>query len=100
MNPSTWKKQPSEKRRLAFDASKAMIAGDTIASYETKIFNAAGEDLSATMIAGSSNTDAIIYVWIQAGANGMTYYLRVRITTTMGEIIEDDLAVIVQQRGQ
>ncbi len=100
MNPSTWKKQPSEKRRLAFDLSKAMITGDTIASYEAKIFTAAGADLSATLLAGSSNTTTIVYVWVQAGTNGTTYYLRVRITTTFGEIIEDDLAVIVQQRGQ
>ena len=100
MNPSTYTKQPSEKRRLAFDASLALITGDTIASYEAKIFNAAGADLSATMIAGSSNTDTVVYVWVQAGATGLTYYLRVKITTTMGEVIEDDLNVIVRQRGQ
>jgi hypothetical protein len=99
MIPATYTKQPSEKRRLAFDASKALIAGDTIASYEAKIFNAAGEDLSATMIAGSSNTNIIVYVWIQGGS-GAAYFLRIRITTTLGELIEDDLSIIVRERGK
>jgi hypothetical protein len=97
MIPPSWTKQPSEKRRLAFDASRALITGDTIASYEAKIFDAAGVDLSATMIAGSSNTDTLIYVWVQAGTTGLVYFLRVRITTTLGEIIEDDLAVNVRE---
>ncbi len=97
MIPATWTKQPSEKRRLAFDASLSMITADTIASYEAKIFNAAGADQSATMIAGSSNTDTVIYVWVQGGTTGLTYYLRVKITTTMGEIIEDDLVIIVRE---
>ena len=98
MNPPSWTKQPSEKRRLAFDATKAMITGDTVASFEAKIFNAAGEDLSATMLAGSSNTDYIVYVWVQTGETYKTYNLRVKITTTLGEIIEDDLAVAVQEK--
>jgi hypothetical protein len=97
MNPSSWTKQPSEKRRLAFSASNALITADTIASYEAKIFNAAGDDLSATMLAGSSNTDTTVYVWVQAGTSGITYFLRVKIKTTMGEVIEDDLAVVVRE---
>jgi hypothetical protein len=98
MNPLTWTKQPSEKRRLPFDASKALLAGDTIASHEAKIFNETGEDLSSTMIAESSNTTTIVYVWVQAGATGNRYYLRIKITTTLGEVIEDDLVLIVQEK--
>lgn len=97
MRPASWTKQPSVKRRLPFDASASLLSGDTIASYEAKIFNAAGTDLSATMIAGSSNTDTIVYVWIQGGTTGTVYFLRIRITTTLGELIEDDLAVIVKE---
>ena len=97
MKPASWTKQPSEKRRLAFDASLALITGDTIASFEAKIFNAAGTDLSATMIAGSSNTDTVVYVWVQAGANDKKYYLRIRITSTLGEIIEDDLEIFIRE---
>ncbi len=100
MKPPTWTKQPSMKRRLPFDLSRSMISGDTIAAYEAKIFNAAGEDLSAAMIAGSSNTTTVVYVWVQAGTNGNTYYLRIRVTTTLGELLEDDLSIIVRQRGQ
>jgi hypothetical protein len=100
MIPPFWTKQPSMKRRLSFDASKTMIVGDTIASHEAKIFNPAGQDISDTMLAGSANTDTVVYIWVQAGTNGSTYYLRIKITTTSGEIIEDDLSVIVKQRGQ
>lgn len=100
MIPLSWSKQPSEKRSLAIDASRALITGDTIASYEVKIFDEAGTDCSLAMIAGSSNTSAIIYVWVQAGTSGLDYFLRVKITTTLGEIIEDDLNVIVWQQGK
>jgi hypothetical protein len=98
MIPSAWTKQPSMKRRLPFDASKALISGDTIASYEAKIFNEAGVDLSATMIAGSSNTTTVVYVWIQGGITETIYYLRVRVTTALGEIIEDDLVINVLEK--
>ena len=100
MRPPTWEKQPWMKRRLPFDLSTAMITGDTISSVEAKIYNAAGEDLSATMLAGVTNTTTVVYVWVQAGTTGTSYFLRVRITTTLGEQIEDDLNVIVRQRGQ
>ncbi len=98
MNPLTWTKQPSEKRRLAFDAVNALISGDTIAAYEAKIFNAAGADLSATMIAGSSKTDTVVYVWVQAGTTGLQYFLKIKITSTLGEVIEDDLVVNVIEK--
>ena len=94
MIPPRWQKQVWPKRRLPFDASKSMISGDTIDSYEVKIFNVAGDDLSTTMIAGSTNTDTVVYVWIQGGATGAVYFLRIRIITTLGERIEDDLTII------
>ncbi len=100
MKPATWEKQPWMKRRLPFNLSTAMITGDTISSVEAKIYNGAGQDLSATMIAGTSNTDTIVYVWVQAGTHGTSYFLRIRVTTTLGELIEDDLNIIVRQRGQ
>jgi len=98
MNPPSWTKQPSEKRRLAFDASKTLIAGDTISSFDAKIFDSEGVDLSATMISGSSNTTTIVYIWVQAGTTGLVYFLRIKITTVLGELIEDDLAVKVEQK--
>ena len=98
MRPPAWQKQPSMIRRLPFDVSGSMISGDTIASYEAKIFNAAGQDLSATMIAASSNTDTIVYVWVQAGATETTYFLRIKITTTLGEVIEDDLVITILEK--
>jgi hypothetical protein len=100
MKPATWTKQPYPKRRLPFNLSKSMISGDTIATFDAKIFDSAGEDLSATMIAGSSNTDTVVYVWVQGGEDGSVYFLRIRVTTTMGEVIEDDLAIIVKERGK
>ena len=99
MKPPTWEKQPWMKRRLPFNLSTAMITGDSILSFEAKIYNAAGDDLSGTMLAGQSNTDTIAYVWVQGGTTGTSYFLRVRVTTTLGELIEDDLNVIVKQRG-
>jgi hypothetical protein len=79
-----------------------MIMGDTILSsggVEAKIYNAAGEDLSATMLAGITNSDTVVYVWVQGGTHGTSYFLRIRVTTTLGELIEDDLNVIVKQKG-
>jgi len=100
MRPPTWEKQPWVKRRLPFDVSGAMITGDTISSVEASIYNAAGVDLSGTMLAGVTNTTTIVYVWVQGGTHGTSYFLRVRVTTTLGELIEDDLNVIVRERGK
>jgi hypothetical protein len=100
MIPALWTKQPAEKRKLKLDAANSLISGDTIASCEVKVFNAQGQDLSATMLAGVTNDTTAVYAWVQAGATATIYYLRVKITTTLGEIIEDDLAVKVQQKYQ
>lgn len=96
MKPPAWEKKAVAKRRLPFDLSKAMISGDTIASYEAKIYNPAREDMSATMIAGSSNTNTIVYVWIQVGSADIVYSLELKVTTTLGEIIWDSLAIAVK----
>ena len=100
MIPALWTKQPAEKRRLKLDASDALISGDTIASQSTKVITAAGVDMSATMLAGVTSDTTSVYPWVQGGTTGVVYYLRVRITTTLGEIIEDDLAIKVQERHQ
>jgi hypothetical protein len=100
VKPYTYSKQPAETRKLEFDASKSLVTGDSILSVAAAMWDG-DTDVSATMISGSSTISGTkIYTTITGGTDGTTYWLRLRITTTLGEIIEDDLKIIINQIGK
>lgn len=100
MKPYTWTKQPAETRKLEFDATKSLASGDTISSVSANIFSG-DTDVSATMISGSPTiSGSKVYITITGGTDGSTYWLRIRITTAAGELIEDDLKIFVKQTGK
>lgn len=103
MKPYTFTKQPAEERKLEFDATKSLATTDTIGTISAKIFDSDGTDVSAIMISGLpilSSDSLKVYVKIVGGIDGETYWLRIRITTTAGELIEDDLKIFVKQTGK
>ena len=96
-NPSNISKQSAESLIYTLDASNSVDSGDSIASIQCKMFDSSATDVTSTMISGTpsfSGTD--ITVQIMAGSDGNDYNLRVRITTTNGELIEDDVLVQVK----
>ena len=94
MNPSMKSKQSAEVLKWTLDASNTIATGDTISSIEIKVFDSDETDVTSTLISGTpsfSGTD--ISVTVQSGTDGQTYNMRLRITTTNGEIIEDDMQI-------
>ncbi len=58
-------------------------------------------DMSSEMISGSPSISSNkVYVTVYGGTDGTTYNLRLRVVTTNGDQIEDDLDVVVIQKGQ
>jgi len=100
MKPYTWEKQPDAKRTLEFDVSKSLATGDSISLVSVAIYHES-TDLSSSMIDGSPIIDGDkFYVTLYGGTDGETYWLKLTITTANGDIIPDDLKVIVKERGK
>lgn len=102
MNPYSYKKQPSDKRKLEFDPSKALATGDSVVSATAVIYtDIESTDVSSSMISGTPViSGGKIYVTVQGGTSGITYWLKLTATTANGDIIEDDLKLFVAQIGK
>jgi hypothetical protein len=96
MNPSVWVKQPWEERLLEFDAITALSTGDSVASVDSiKVFFNGLEQ--AAMISGSpSIVGSKVRQKIVGGIDGNNYVIRVRIITTNGDKIEDEITLKVR----
>jgi hypothetical protein len=100
MKPYTWSKQPAEVRKLEMDASKSVAVGDSVLSATAVMYDG-GTDVSSAMITGTPTVlSNKIYVVVKGGVDGKEYYLKVVAATVMGDIIEDDLRVLVKQIGK
>lgn len=95
-------KQPDEERRygINFSVSGALATGDTVDIDNTtaKIYDAAGVDMSSTMIkAGSLQLlDGVVSVMVTDGENGAEYKLTFLVATNYGEILEEDIVIPVE----
>jgi hypothetical protein len=101
MKPYTWTKQPSETRKLEFGGSRSLPTGDTFVSATAVMYDEDGNNVSASMISGSPSVSGDkIYVIVYGGTHNKTYYLKILATTSGGEVIEDDLVIVVKQIGK
>jgi hypothetical protein len=100
MEPSIWTKQVWEERLLEFDATDSLATGDTVASISGIAVYEGTVDKSLTMISGApSLIGNKAYARIIAGEDGHNYFVRVRLVTTNGDKIEDDLKILVRNIG-
>jgi len=97
MNPSVWVKQPWEERLLEFDASTALSTGDSVASVDSvKVFLNGVEQ--AAMISGSPTISGNkVRQKIVGGLDTVNYVIRVRLVTTNGDKIEDEITMKVRE---
>lgn len=96
MKPAMFVKQPWEERTLEFDVTNALGTGDTLASVSS-ITVLLGGVAQADMLSGSATTSGnIVYQKIIGGVNNSDYTIRVRVVTTNGDKIEDDLVMQVR----
>jgi hypothetical protein len=100
MEPAIWTKQVFEERLLEFDAADALATGDSVASISGITVWEGTTEKTLTMLSG---VPALIgnkaYAKIIAGEDGHSYWVRVRLITTNGDKIEDDLRLLVRNVG-
>ena len=97
MKPFIFTKQPWEERQLEFDVTNALATGDSVASVSS--INILLDDVIQTSMASgaSSITGNKVYQKVAGGHHGYDYNIRVRIITTNGDKIEDDLVMQVRE---
>lgn len=96
MNPSTFIKQPWEERQLEFDITNALATGDSLASVTsvTVLFNGASQ---TDMVSGNPViVGNKVYQKVISGVNNLDYTIRVRVVTTNGDKIEDEVTMKVR----
>ena len=100
MIPSAFEKQPWEVRRIAVDFSNALAAGDTVASISGITAWESTTERTSTIIGGTSTiVGNKVYLTLQSGTDAITYNIRVRVVTTNGDQIEEDLSLIVKEES-
>jgi len=97
MNPSVWVKQPWEERLVEFDVTPALSTGDSVASVDSvKVFLNGVEQ--AAMISGSPTISGNkVRQKIVGGLDTVNYVIRVRLVTTNGDKIEDEITMKVRE---
>ena len=99
MKPTYQTKEAWEIRYLEFDLTDSLATADTISSITVTIWEGATEKTTTMILGTPSFSGAKVYAFVQAGTAGTDYYVRVRVTTTNGEKLEDDLLLRVRLRG-
>jgi len=98
MNPSICKKQPWDERQLEFDVSNALASGDTLSASLTPVVEVLlGDVVQAGMVSGTvAKQGNKVYAKIVGGTNRVDYTVRVRVITTNGDKIEDEIIMQVR----
>jgi hypothetical protein len=100
MNPSVFIKQPWEKRQIVVDFSDSLLSGDTISSVNSVTAWLDGVNVSDDIIYGAPTyVGNKVYVVLMGGINGLTYNIRFRVGSTGGDLIEDDLNLIIREKS-
>jgi len=100
MEPAVWTKQVWDERLLEFDATDALATGDTVASVSGVTVWEGTTEKTLTMFSGPASIVANkVYAKIIGGEDGHSYWVRVRLITTNGDKIEDDLRLLVRNVG-
>jgi hypothetical protein len=98
--PLVHTKQPSEKDYIAVAFANRIASGDSVSTIEEcKCYDEDGADVTATIILSPVVSDNDVNLWIQAGEDGKTYYLTVKVNTTQGGKKEGDLIIEVNEVG-
>lgn len=100
MIPFYWEKQAWESIILPFDGSNTIAPDDSISSVGAKVFDSEGTDVSTAMIEGApSFTTNTVQVQVKGGTARENYSLELKIYTSNGEHIEDDLEIRVRPKS-
>ena len=96
LNPPTYTKQPWEEETISIDFTNR-ITGDSVLSATVKIYDSDEKDVTATMLDSSSVASPYVYAKIKAGTPGGRWNIQIRVTTTNGDLKEEDLPLYVTE---
>ena len=100
MNPSSWTKKPYAELFVEMDTTPCYGTGDSLGSLVSlQIFDGT-TDVSSTMLGTPGITGNKIKVLVMGGTKDKTYWMRIRIASTLGEKIEEDLKIKIKDKGQ
>jgi hypothetical protein len=100
MVPSSFEKQPWEVRQIVVDFSNALSPGDTVASISGITAWESTTERTSTVVHGSGSiVGNRVYLTLKAGTDAITYDIRIRVITTNGDQIEEDLSLVVKEQS-
>ena len=100
LTPDTYIKQPSEKEYIEIKFDERIADGDSLSSItECKCYDEDGTDTTAAMIVSPVIVSNSVKLWVQAGTGSKKYGLTVKVETTDGYKLEEDLKILVVEEG-
>jgi hypothetical protein len=102
MHIGTFRKFASELMSKAIDFSDRLASAETLTLISCATINVASdEDSTAEMIAttpaGPADSGKRITFWLQAGAAGSRHELVVKVSTSLGQKLEDRAIILVEK---
>ena len=95
---SAFTKQPSEIFTVSMDFSRRLQNSETIASkVVSAIITTTLADATATVIDSSTINGTDIDVKVKAGTTGLAYKITITITTSTGNVFEDEITMTVTE---
>jgi len=94
----TLTKQPSEIFSFNMDFGKMLASTETISTRTvTAVISGTSTDATSTVIDSSAISSSIIQVKVKAGATGTSYKITIKITTSTGNVFEDEVTMTVTE---
>ena len=82
----TVRQQSREKKAYSIDYSEALDAGDGVEQIEACFAEPDALVADPVLVSGSRAR-----IWVSGGVDGQTYKITIRVLTSGGEILEDEL---------
>lgn len=99
MSAHFFDKQPGEKFAITSNFADVLDTGETISTKSVAAaITTTGVDATTTVIDSSSIAGQTILITVKAGTSGVSYKITVVITTSSGQIFEDEIVMHVVEQ--
>ena len=96
--PDRCYKQPNEREYLQIDFSSRLGSGETLSAIKKcKCYDSDGNDVTSEIIEDPVYDETSVKFWFKDGTSRNRYNLTVRVETSTGAILEEDLILIVEE---
>lgn len=96
--PNKFVKQPAEREYLSIEFEERLVTGDALSSItEAKCYDSSGVDVTSSLIESPIISGSQVKFWCLNGTDGQTYDLTVKVLTTNGFKLEEDLKIVVEE---